>query len=52
MIRHSHGRHAEVLYPLHQLVDAHGTVEQRVFGVKMKMDEGVGHGAWWRGYEG
>ena len=39
------GRHSEFLRFFDQILHPDRSVEQRVFRVKMKMDEGVGHGA-------
>lgn len=43
VIGEAHGRHAELLRLLHQLLDPHRAVEQRVFGVQMEMNEGGRH---------
>jgi hypothetical protein len=45
MVRHGHGGHFQLLHTLHERVDAHGSVEERVFGVQVEMDEGIGHSA-------
>ena len=39
VIGHGHGRHAEFLHALDQLLDVASAVEHRVIGVQVQMDE-------------
>src|SRR5712691_8356480 len=41
VIGHRHGRHAELDRFFHQLLHSHRTVEQRVFGVKVEVNERI-----------
>ena len=42
MIRHRHRRHLAALRLFHQVLDPHRPVEEGVFGVQMKVNEGIG----------
>ena len=44
MVSHGDGWHAKLRGAVHQLSDPHGTVQERVFGVEVEVDEGVSHG--------